>query len=225
MPRDLKDELIDLMLAGNRQAAIHLVDEWAEIHGYERAVVEILEPALALFGEKWASADDVSLPQGFVAGKVAEDIMQKAAAARATVPLPGSLKGPIVIGNIEDDAHALGRKMVVTFLRIDGWAIHDLGNDVLAREFVDKAVEEDAPIVAASAMMYSTAMNIAKLRKEIDARGLAGRMLLAVGGAVFRQRPELVAEVGGDGTARNAIEAPQLMDRLLERALAHGAKP
>ncbi len=222
MPSDLKDQLLDLILAGDRQSATDLVDNWAKVHGYEHAVVEILEPALAVFGEKWAMTEEVSLAQGFVAGKIAEDVMQKAAASHAGDSLPRELKGPVVIGNIEDDAHALGRKLVVVFLRLAGWEVYDLGNDVPAAEFVDKAVKVNSPIVAASAMMYTTAMNIRKLREEIDTRGLTEKILLAVGGAVFRQRPELVAEVGGDGTARNAIEAPQLMDRLLKRAMAKG---
>ena len=45
---------------------------------------------------------------------------------------------------------------------------------------------------------------------------------LAVGGAVFLQRPELVKEVGGDGTAPNAIAAPALMERLMAQACAAG---
>ena len=44
-------------------------------------------------------------------------------------------------------------------------------------------------------MMFTTAMNIRKLRDLIDARGLRGQIQLAVGGAVFNLRPELVAEV------------------------------
>jgi len=41
-----------------------------------------------------------------------------------------------------------------------------------------------------------------------------------VGGAVFRLRPELVEELGGDGTAPNALQAPALFDRLLARSLS-----
>ncbi len=225
MSNDLQKQLLDLILAGDRQSSTHLVDEWAKVHGYERAVVEILEPVLATFGEKWGISENISLAQGFVAGKVAEDVMQKAAASRTCDLPPRELKGPVVIGNIEDDAHALGRKLVVVFLGLAGWEIHDLGNDVPAAKFVDTAVQTGAPIVAASAMMYTTAMNIRKLREEIDSRGLTNEIFLAVGGAVFCQRPELVDEVGGDGTSRNAIEAPQLMDRLLKRALAKGGVP
>ena len=222
MSRELKNELLERILAGDRRSATALVEEWAEDHGYERAVTEILEPALTLFGDRWATEDDVSLAQGYIAGKVAEDIMERAAASQAVKSPVSESKGQVVIGNIEDDCHVLGRRMVATFLRLAGWEVYDLGEDVLAAAFVDKALEVGAPIVGASAMMYRTALNIKKLRKEIDDRGLSGQIQLAVGGAVFIQRPELVKEVGGDGTARNAIAAPALMEQLLEKVPQEG---
>jgi hypothetical protein len=48
----------------------------------------------------------------------------------------------------------------------------------------------------------------------LDDRDLQGRIKLAVGGAVFIMRPELVAEVGGDGTAISATAVPELFERL-----------
>ncbi len=220
MAKDLKDQVVERILAGDRRGAIELVDVWAGEHSYDRAVTEILEPVLARFGEIWTTTEDLSLAQGFVAGRVAEDIMERAAESCGAVPSAEPSKGPVVIGNIEDDCHALGRRLVTTFLRSAGWQVHDLGNDVLPARFMDTIVEVGAPIVAASAMMYTTAMNIRRLRDEIDDRGLTGQVQLAVGGAVFIERPELVEMVGGDGTARNAIEAPQLMNRLLGRVVS-----
>jgi methanogenic corrinoid protein MtbC1 len=63
-------------------------------------------------------------------------------------------------------------------------------------------------------------VNIRSVREELESRGLSGRIQLAVGGAVFRLRPELVEEVGGDGTAPSALQAPALFDRLLARSLS-----
>jgi methanogenic corrinoid protein MtbC1 len=85
-------------------------------------------------------------------------------------------------------------------------------------QFVDKAIEVGAFVVGASAMMQTTALNIRKLRDLIDARGLKGRLKLAVGGAVFNWRPELVAEVGGDGTSGNAAVVDTLFQRLQAEA-------
>jgi methanogenic corrinoid protein MtbC1 len=225
MLEDLKKELLAMILDGDRQGATSLMATWADSNGYERAVTELLEPVLSLIGKRWESSETISLGQGYVAGKVAEDIMEMAAFAHAVDSREIESKGTVVIGNIEEDSHALGRKLVIIFLKLDGWKIVDLGVDVPAVEFVDKAVEVGDCVIAASAMMYRTAMNIKGIRQELDKRGLSGSIPLAVGGAVFVQRPELVQEVGGDGTAPNAISAAALMERLQDASLSRRDKP
>ena len=125
-----------------------------------------------------------------------------------------------MLGNIEDDFHALGRRMVSLFSQAAGWEVVDLGNDVPAEELVAKAKALGARVIGASAMMYTTAKNIRRLREALDRGDLTGRVQLAVGGAVFNLRPELVAEVGGDGTARSALAAPALFEELARRSLA-----
>jgi methanogenic corrinoid protein MtbC1 len=162
------------------------------------------------------SPEGISLAQAYIAAKVAEDILDKIVSVHQISQLKS--RGPVVIGNIEDDFHALGRRMVGTFLRAEGWEVHDLGNDVPAVDLVDQAVVVGARVIGVSAMMRTTADNIRAVRTELDRRGLTGRIQLAVGGAVFVIRPELVQTVGGDGTARNALEAPALFEKLQARA-------
>jgi len=94
-----------------------------------------------------------------------------------------------------------------------------LGNDVPPQDFIAAVLEHDARVIGVSAMMLTTAENIRALRIEIDAQGLGGKVQLAVGGAVFKLRPELTHEVGGDGTASSAIQAPELFDRLWAKSL------
>lgn len=205
-----RKQLFDRILGGDRQGAVTLLDQWAERRHWRNTITELLEPVLDEIGRCW-SAEKISLAAGYLAGRIAEDILLKAAGAEEAVP---ESKGPVVIGNVEDDYHSLGRKLVGVFLRTAGWRVIDLGNDVLAGDFVDAAVANAAPVIGVSAMMLTTAENIRKVREELDQRGLSGRIKLAVGGAVFRIRPELVAEVGGDGTAASAVDAPRLMAEL-----------
>ncbi len=207
--------LFEFILCGHRSLANELIDKWAKEHGYPSAIKDLLEPTLDLIGKKW-EAEQISLAIGYLAGKITEDTLSKALALQQSIPL---LKGPVVIGNIEDDFHTLGRKMVGIFLQTAGWKVIDLGNDVLAEKFVDTALENKAQVIGVSAMMFTTAQNILSVREEISRRGLNGKIKLAVGGAVFKIRPELVREIGGDGTAANAVDAPSLFDRLWEEAL------
>ncbi len=199
------------MMAADRAGAAALIERIiAEGVVPEHIIATVLDPALVRLGVMWKQ-ESVSLAQTFVAAKIAEDVLLRCLPAAAASAPAGR---PVVLGNIEDDFHSLGRRVVSSFLRASGWEVHDLGNDVLAEEFVDRALEVNAVVIGASAMMQTTALNIRKIRALIDARGLRGRLKLAVGGAVFNWRPELVAEVGGDGTAENAAGVDALLRRL-----------
>ncbi len=221
---DLVNRLYECIMDARREDAKALLVRAIADMGYETALAVVLSPTLHLIGERWAT-DRISLAQGFVAGKIAEDFFALGTDYWSLLSSGASgsrLSGRIaVIGNVEDDYHALGRSMVVSFLRLKGWEVHDLGCDVLAREFVDQALSLGACIIGASAMMLTTARNIALIRKELDDRDLRGRIALAVGGAVFNMRPELVAEVGGDGTAISALLVPELFEKLRLEVAGH----
>jgi len=220
-----QDGIIQAIRYADRAGANLIIDTWAAGHSYEAAVLDLLTPALESFGALWASAGgESSLAQGYVASKIAEDVLAKVLEERRTAnaAAPAS-KGPVVVGNIQDDYHPLGRRMISAFLRFSGWEVHDLGVDVSPEAFVDQAESLGARIIGASAMMYSTARNIRNLREEIDRRGFKGRIQLAVGGAVFKLRPEMVEAFGGDGTTASALGASPLFDDLWNRSLTFEA--
>lgn len=212
----LKQKLLtDLMIEAKRTESVLFIDEIANETGYFNAISQILEPVLFDIGEMW-SKEQLSLAQGYVAAKITEDVLMKAIETSEWKSNASHKPYPVVIANIEDDFHSLGRKMVGTFLLTSGWQVHDLGNDVPAGEIVDAAVNLNAPIIGVSAMMYTTALNIRKVREEINNRNLQDKIKLAVGGAIFKLRPDLTAEVGGDGTAPSATQVSALFLELLK---------
>ncbi|OFX56908.1 MAG: hypothetical protein A2066_21285 [Bacteroidetes bacterium GWB2_41_8] len=212
---EFRNSLTELIIGAHRSDAVRLIDEISKTTGYFTAINEILEPALLEIGELW-SKEKLSLAQGYVAAKITEDVLEKALQTSEWQSRTPQKKVPVVLANIEDDFHSLGRKMVGTFLQANGWKVHDLGNDVTAAEMVDAAIQFQAPIIGVSAMMYTTAINIRKVREEIDRRNLQDKIKLAVGGAVFKVRPGLTAEVGGDGTTDNATQVSALFSELLQ---------
>jgi methanogenic corrinoid protein MtbC1 len=210
------ESLINDILEARMDNALERLNQVSFRDGYPAMIHDYLDPTLQRIGGMW-SQGSISLAQGYVAGKIAELVLNKAIESGEASALAEE-QGVAVLGNIEDDFHALGRKMVASFLRLDGWRVEDLGNDVMPEAFVDTALKLNAKVIGASAMMLSTALNVRALRAELDSRGLSGSIQLAVGGAVFRMRPGLVDEVGGDGSAPSAMEAPALFRALKERA-------
>jgi len=209
--QELSKELLNSMINADRPEAAALIER-ALADGIEprHVITDILDPAIVQLGRMWEE-ETMSLAQNFVASKIAEDTLLRCIPDKADA---SHVKGAVVIGNIEDDFHSLGRKTVSLFLSAAGWDVHDLGNDVPAEELLEEALKVNACVIGASAMMQTTALNIRKLRQLIDDRGLSGRIKLAVGGAVFNWRPDLVAEVGGDGTCHNAVGADELFLKL-----------
>jgi methylmalonyl-CoA mutase cobalamin-binding domain/chain len=216
MAENANESLLNAILDADRGTAASILEAELRSLGPVRALNEVLEPTLDRIGALWEGKKDISLAQAYAAGKISEEFLSKVAlvdSGAGAVPM-----GVAVIGNIEDDFHSLGRKMLGIFLKAAGWAVHDAGNDATAQRFVEAALESGASVIGVSAMMYSTAKNISKLRDELDRLGLSGRIKLAVGGAIFRLRPELVREVGGDGSVGNAMLAPELFKRLRNEA-------
>lgn len=216
-----KRRLLQTMIDSRRDAAAEVVEQALAVGVSPKTLLaDILDPALVELGRRWEEKIG-SLSQTFVGAKIAEDVLMRCLEHEES-PL-GPPKGAIVLGNIEDDFHSLGRRIVGLFLRAAGWDVYDLGNDVPPEQFIEKAMAVNACVVGVSAMTLTTAMNIRKLRDLIDNRGLEHRIKLAVGGAVFNWRPGLVAEVGGDGTAANAAGADAVASQLQAEVLQGAA--
>jgi methylmalonyl-CoA mutase cobalamin-binding domain/chain len=218
--KDLQSKLLKAIIDAEKDTANEIILARVKETNFRTTFSELLEPVLYQLGELWY-AEKISLAQAYLAGKVAEDIFKEATRSEEFTSDLSQSKGNVVIGNIEDDFHSFGRKLVVIFLRLAGYTVFDLGNDIQPDEFVDKAVETNSRIIGVSAMIYNTAQNIKKLRKEIDDRNLNGKIQLCVGGAVFKLRPELAKQVGADGTTDNAIKAPELVQELLQKSLKY----
>jgi methanogenic corrinoid protein MtbC1 len=212
---EIQQEIVSAIQIANLNRASELLSEWGSNNGFENIAEKILLPVLEKYSQDDFEMDGSPLAQGYVAARFAEIAMNMAIANTNPEQLPKQNLGPIVIGNIEDDFHSLGRRIICAFLSSNGWIINDIGNDVLPADFVENALETNSKIIAVSAMMYSTAINISKVREELIRRNLENTIKLAVGGAIFNLRSDLVQEVGGDGTAKSAIHVPKLFNSLL----------
>lgn len=212
---DFKLEILSAIQSADLNRATELLNQWGKINGFEIFIEEVLLPVLEKYTVDNFKLDGSPLAQGYVAARFAEISMEMVLKNSQSKEIIKAVKGPVIIGNIEDDFHSLGRRIICSFLKTKGWIIYDLGNDIPAEEFVNKAIDVNAKIIAASAMMYSTAVNISAIRELLIKRNLENNIKLAVGGAIFNLRSELINEVGGDGTANSAIHVPQLFDSFL----------
>ena len=62
----------------------------------------------------------------------------------------------IIIATVKGDIHDIGKNLVAMMLRNVGYRVVDLGKDVEAETIVQAAIDEDAAIIALSALMTTT---------------------------------------------------------------------
>lgn len=80
--------------------------------------------------------------------------------------------GKAVVGTVKGDLHDIGKNLVVMMLKGAGFEVHDLGVDVSADTFIDKAEEIGADVICMSALLTTTMTNMETLITELSDRNL-----------------------------------------------------
>jgi len=121
----------------------------------------------------------------------------------------GEPKGSVVIGTVQGDIHDIGKNIVVSLLRCDGFEVHDLGVDVAPLAFVEKLRETGVGLLAMSGLLTLAFDSMKKTVDCITTAGLRDRVKVIVGGGPVN---EAVAEyAGADACGKDAAEAVKLV--------------
>ena len=121
-------------------------------------------------------------------------------------------KGTVVIATVAGDIHDIGKNLVTLMLKNYGFRVIDLGKDVPTEKIISVAKEEDADIVALSALMTTT---MTEMKKVVDlAKEQEVRARIIIGGAVVTDSYR--EEIGADGYSEDAQSAVALVQRLMK---------
>ena len=127
--------------------------------------------------------------------------------------LEATSSGTVVIGTVEGDLHDLGLRIVAAMLRANGFKVYDLGCETRSLDFIEKAREVDADIIAASSLMTTTMPFMKDLIEALEASGLRDRFRVLVGGGPVTG--EWAGMIGADGYGRDAAEAVRVARGLM----------
>jgi len=151
------------------------------------------------------------LPHLMMAAGVMKEIV-----TTLTPLLPSGKKksiGTIVIGTVAGDVHDLGKDIVAVMLEAAGFDVINIGRDVPASKFAEKAKEVDAAVVGASALMTTTMLELKTLAEELQKTGLRNKLKFIVGGAPISE--EWAKAIGADARGEDAIDAVSKVRMLL----------
>ena len=116
--------------------------------------------------------------------------------------------GKAVIGTVQGDLHDIGKNLVIMMLKGIGFEIHDVGVDVDADTFIDKAEEIGADIICMSALLTTTMPKMQDCIDRLKERGLRDKYIVMVGGAPVNE--SFARQIGADYYTPDAATAAEV---------------
>ncbi len=122
----------------------------------------------------------------------------------------------VVIATVEGDIHDIGKNLVALMLKNYGFRVIDLGKDVPKEDIIRAAKENNARIIALSALMTTTMQRMREVVAYAKEEKVSAKIM--IGGAVITR--EYADEIGADGYSADAAEAVKLAQRLVREKAA-----
>ncbi|MHA1412298.1 MAG: cobalamin B12-binding domain-containing protein [Promethearchaeota archaeon] len=180
------------------------------------SLLEVIEKGFGVgikkIGDLWEEGE-IFLPELMLGGEIVEKSLN--------IMLPhlekqgGKRAGnKIVMATIEGDIHSIGKTIVATLLKANGFEVIDLGADVPASKIVETAIEEKADVIGISALLTTTMIGQKKVIDILIEKNIRDQFKIILGGAPVSKK--WVNECGADGYADNAIDAVELVKKITQ---------
>jgi len=169
-----------------------------------------LIPAMAVIGEKFQRGE-IYIPEMMIAANTMQKVLQQfkdQLAGRQEKKL-----GTVVIGTVKGDLHDIGKNLVAMMLEGQGFSVVDLGVSVSAEKFVAAVVEKMPDIIALSALLTTTMIEMKHAISALEEAGLRNSIKIIVGGAPVTQA--FADQIGADGYAYDSPGAAQICKALV----------
>ncbi|MBT8364522.1 MAG: cobalamin-dependent protein [Deltaproteobacteria bacterium] len=169
-----------------------------------------LIPAMTVIGEKFQSGD-IYIPEMMLAAHV-----MSAALDHFKAQLAGKEEkklGTVIIGTVKGDLHDIGKNLVTMMLEGQGFSVVDLGVSVGPEQFVAAALKSKPHIVALSALLTTTMVEMKNTITALQEAGLRDSVKIVVGGAPVTQA--FADQIGADGYGYDSPGAAQICKELV----------
>ncbi len=210
--KPIGEEVYQAVLTGNRESIEALIEEALKGGIVPLDITNLyLIPALQEVGELF-EAKRYFLPQVLLSVETMRLAFQK---IKATLSQKEPLlqKGTIVFATVKGDIHDIGKNIVSTLLESNGYRVIDLGKDVEREKIIAAARENQADIIALSALMTTTMLEMPRVIEA--ARQSQCYSFIIVGGAVITSN--YAEKIRADGYAKDAIQTVKLVDKLIKK--------
>ncbi len=173
--------------------------------------------ALSQLGEEFDRLE-VFLPELMMAGEAMKKLVAEMSATFDKEE--DAYRGKVVIGTAKGDLHDIGMNLVAIQLAVHGYDIVNMGTDVTVGEYIDKAKEVNADIIAVSSLLTTSAYYQNELIERLETEGLRDKFKVIVGGGPIT--PEWTQKIKADGYSRTANLAVKLCNQLTSEGTKTG---
>lgn len=174
-------ELSELMQRGRAKNVKVMTQELLDAGVSPKSILEdSFLAGMSIVGVKFKN-NEVFVPEVLIAARAMNagmDILKPYLIKEDVEPV-----GTIVLGTVKGDLHDIGKNLVGMMFKGKGFNVIDLGADVSAENFVEAARENNAKIIACSALLTTTMKEMGNVVKAVNASDLKGKVRIMVGGA------------------------------------------
>jgi corrinoid protein of di/trimethylamine methyltransferase len=213
MSEELFKEMAQAVVDGEAEDAQALATQALDA-GIEplEAINRGFTPGMDVVGELYATGE-YFLPDLIMGGEAMKAALAVLEPALKAAGQEREVLGTVVLGTVKGDIHEIGKSLVGSMLSANGFEVHDLGIDIESAEFVTRAREHDADIVALSALLTTTMLHQRDVIEHLAEAGLRERVKVMVGGSPVTQA--WADQIGADGFAEDAANAVVVAKKLM----------
>ena len=197
----MKKELAEAIASLDEARCVSLTEALVEQGCTSDDLFPAINEGLVQVGDKFAKGEF------FIADLIVSGMLVRTIISRLpTKPYPSVTNrlGRVVIGVAAGDIHDIGKDIVVSILRVQGFEVIDLGVDVKASRFV-YAVESYKPrILLISGLLNCTIPCMLETIQGLEERGLRKSVSILVGGGVVGE--QTAKRVGADAAASDPMD-------------------
>ena len=197
------EEVSEALQKGKAKVVKELVQELVDDGVDAKKILnEGLLFGMSVIGEKFKN-NEVFVPEVLVAARAMNAglaILEPKLAEVGNVSV-----GKAVIGTVKGDLHDIGKNLVSMMLKGAGFEVVDLGVDVGAEQFVERAEEVGADIICMSALLTTTMSNMKSTIDLLNEKGKRNKYIVMVGGAPVNDN--FAKQIGADYYAADAATA------------------
>lgn len=139
---------------------------------------------MAIIGEKFKK-NEVFIPEVMMAARAMNagvDLLRPLLISEGV-----SKKGIAIIGTVKGDLHDIGKNICKMMLEAKGMEVFDLGTDVSADMFIEKAIECNANVICCSALLTTTMNEMKQVILKATEANIRDKVTIMIGGAPVTQ--------------------------------------